>query len=433
MKLVYYAIIVLVLASCKHNSPERNNHKEGHFSGVFSYKNFSDTIEFDIERDSIGYQVFFTSLEQNANRIPFQNVQVQGDSISFLLQSDYYTYNFKNKWSANFSSLIGTLYVDSIAVPYVLEKDAPNQQNALRSEEISFESNGLQLFGTMWHPVKSFNKGLVLVTSSGNADRSASRAEAILFAKKGYTTFHYDKRGTGNSEGNWEAATMEELLSDDTNALQVFSAKSGIPLSKTGIKGSSQGATKIPYILNELTDLSYGIVVSCPGTTLLESDLNYWKNNNSDALGKDMHEAINLQRKVFEYIAGTIDRTELEKSIAAEQEKLWFSKIWVPNLEEVQIDTKLNYSPIPYFEKTQQPILIVQGTSDEIIPANSYASIATALEKAKNSHFETVLLEGASHSMNKVAKSDFPYWSKLHPAYIKTLEDWIARVPPSKP
>lgn len=41
---------------------------------------------------------------------------------------------------------------------------------------------------------------LIIVTSSGNSDRSASGAEAILFAQRGFTIFHYDKRGTGNSD-----------------------------------------------------------------------------------------------------------------------------------------------------------------------------------------------------------------------------------------
>lgn len=62
---------------------------------------------------------------------------------------------------------------------------------------------------------------------------------------------------------------------------------------------------------------------------------------------------------------------------------------------------------------------------DRIIPANSYELISEALKKAGNTGFEVVLLEGASHSMHKVGQSDFPYWSKLHPDYVTTIEDWV--------
>jgi dipeptidyl aminopeptidase/acylaminoacyl peptidase len=411
--------------SCNSNSEIKKDEKTGNFSGIFKHGNFSDKILFEIEQDSASFNVFFTSLEQNANRIPFQNVEVKGDSIHFNLQSDFYTYAFKNKWIDNYSKLQGSLTIDTITTLYTLEKKLLDNNNTPKSEELSFESDGLRLHGTIWYPDNAAGKAIIIVTSSGNADRSASRAEAILFAQMGFTTFHYDKRGTGNSEGNWNSATIEELSADDITAIQYFSNKTEIPLKEIGIKGSSQGATKIPYILNELKNLKYGIVVSCPGVTLLESDLNYWKNRNVEIVGKDIDEATIVQGKVFEFIAGNLSRKDVEKTLNNEKSNSWFKHIWVPNLDEVQTDKKLLYSPIPYFETTQQPILILQGTLDEIIPANSYEIISEALTKSGNKSFETILLEGASHSMYFVGESDFPYWSKLHPDYLKTIENWI--------
>jgi hypothetical protein len=414
--------------SCNSNSEIKKDEKTGNFIGIFKHGNFSDKILFEIERDSVSFNVFFTSLEQNANRIPVQNVEVNGDSINFKLQSDFYTYSFKNKWIDNYSKLQGSLTVDTSTTRYTLEKKLLDNSNTPKSEEIVFESNGLSLNGTIWYPNNNDKKALIIVTSSGNADRSASRAEAILFAQMGFTTFHYDKRGTGNSEGHWNIATIEELSADDVTAIKYFSKKTGIPLKKTGVKGSSQGAAKIPYILSELENLKYGIVVSCPGVTLLESDLNYWRNRNADVIGNEIDAATNFQRKVFEFIAGKLSRTDLEKAINNEKSNSWFANIWIPNLDEVQTDKKLLYSPIPYYETTKQPILILQGTKDEIIPANSYEIISEALIKSDNDNFKTVLLEGASHSMYYIGESDFPYWSKLHPDYLTTIENWINTV-----
>jgi dipeptidyl aminopeptidase/acylaminoacyl peptidase len=145
-------------------------------------------------------------------------------------------------------------------------------------------------------------------------------------------------------------------------------------------------------------------------------------------LENDLEEATALQRKVYEFIAGKTSRTDLERAIEKEKSKSWFDNIWVPNLDEVQTDKKLLYSPIPYFETTRQPLLILQGTLDEIIPANSYELISQALTKSGNGDFKIVLLEGASHSMYYVGESDFPYWSKLHPDYLKTIGGWIDTV-----
>jgi len=104
----------------------------------------------------------------------------------------------------------------------------------------------------------------------------------------------------------------------------------------------------------------------------------------------------------------------------------------VPNLNEIQVDKKLLYSPIPYFETVRQPVLILQGSLDEIIPANSHELISDALIKSNNNNFKAILLEGASHSMYNIGESDFPYWSKLHPDYLQTIDDWINTVSNTK-
>lgn len=414
--------------SCSSNKEINNGEKTGSFSGVFEYGNFSDKIRFDIEQDSTGFKVFFTSLEQNANRIPFQGTKVDGDSINFKLQSDFYTYSFSNKWFENKRKLKGYLTVDTVTVPYTLEKELPKNKQNPKIEDVRFESDELNINGTIWHPKNEGNKAIVILTSSGNSDRSASRAEALLFSQMGFVVFHYDKRGTGNSEGNWQSATIEQLLMDDITAIKYFSSQTGIAYEDIGIKGSSQGATKIPYVLSELENLKYGVVVSCPAVSLLESDLNYWKNRNEELLGNDLEDAAQLQKKVYEVIAGTLTKTALEDAIDRVESKSWFKHVWIPNLDEVLTDKKLLYSPIPYFEKTKQPLLILQGTMDEIIPTNSYEIISSALRKSGNDNFKTVLLEGASHSMYNAGNSDFPYWSKLHADYLITVEDWINTV-----
>lgn len=428
MKRIFVIFIALGIWSCSSNPEMNHGEKAGTYVGIFEHGNFSDNICFEIESDSANLKVFFTSLEQNANRIPVQNVAVNGDSINFKLQSDSYTYFFRNKWMAHYSKLQGSLTVDTITTHYTLEKERSDHSDTPASEEISLESNGIKLSGTIWYPDENANKGLVIVTSSGDSDRSASRAEAILFVRMGFTTLHYDKRGTGISEGNWQEATIEELAADDINTIRYFSEKTGIPLESIGIKGSSQGAAKIPYILSELENLKYGIAVSCPGVSLLESDLNYWKNRNGSTIGNEIEDATALQGKVFEFIAGTLSRADLEKAIESEKLKSWFDHIWIPNLDEVQTDKKLLYSPLPYFETTTQPVLILQGTSDEIIPENSHELISNALRKSGNSCFKTILLEGASHSMYYIGESDFPYWSKLHPDYLETIESWINKI-----
>ena len=317
------------------------------------------------------------------------------------------------------------LTVDNVSQRVDLIKTSVSDHPTHHKKDVELNSQGLKLFGTIYFPAKSNGKAIYFVTSSGNNDRSASRAETIRFAQQGYITFHIDKRGTGQSEGNWQGAEMESLCADDIKAIEYLSKTAKIPLSAIGIKGSSQGAAKVPYILNQLKDLSFGIAVSCPGSSLLESDINYWKNNHAQSIGEtDINEAIALQKMVYEFIAGTTNRNTLNAALDQNRYESWFSQIWVPDLDQVQIDKKLNYSPMPYFEKIKQPILLIQGMSDQIIPQNSYQVISKALSDA-NTKTEIVLLENADHSMNDQSPSDFPYWSSLHPDYLTIMFTWM--------
>lgn len=420
---MFMMLFMIVLTSCSQHGEEVS--REGIYQGVFTHGNFSDNISFKIQKDSSNYETFFTSLEQNAFQIPVRDIIVQDDSINFKLQSDTYTYDFTNSWNDDKTRLSGVLHVDTASVRYILKKRNATDEDEIQSKEVHFVSNGLLLGGTIWESKNPNKKAIIFITSSGGADRSGSRAEAQYFANKGFTTLHYDKRGTGVSKGDWQSANMEKLLSDDINAIRFFAEQTGIQLLQIGIKGSSQGASKIPYILNKLKELSFGIAVSCPGSTLLESDLNYWKNRNRGTLGKDLESAAQLQKKVFEHIAGKLSKSELEKAIEAEKSKTWFSSIWIPSPEEVQTDEKLVYNPLPYFEKTEQPLLIIQGTADEIIPHDSYKTISAALDIAQNKNYKVILLEDANHSMYFVGISDFPYWAKLHDDYLHSIDNWM--------
>ncbi|MFY0671939.1 MAG: prolyl oligopeptidase family serine peptidase [Bacteroidia bacterium] len=425
LPIAFIAVLSVLFSGCNSKKDAQKDDNLGTFIGTIEYGNFSDEITIDIEKDSLGLKAYFTSLGQNAYKIPFQDVTQNGDTISFSLQSDFYKYQFTNIFSNSSGKLIGILKVNSIEVPYQLNRLVSSENEPRMSNEVEFINDSLKHYGTVWYPKEPNGKAIVIVTSSGNADRSASRAQAILLARRGFTTFHYDKRGTGQSPGNWGIATMDELINDDIAAIEFFAKKEEFDQNSIGIIGSSQGGTKIPCLLSEMPGLGFGISVSCPGGTLLKSDINYWKNRKREVLGQNLELAADIQEAVFEYIAKSKSKDDLLKVLDASRYEEWFDKVWIPNLEEVQFDTKLNYNPLPHFEKTTQPILLIQGTKDEIIPENSYQIISEASAKNGKTNVEVSLLKNANHSMYAIVESDFPYWATLHPDYLNEITNWI--------
>lgn len=415
-------ISLLLLLFVALSTRSQNNTSEI-FSGEFQHGNFLTDLTIEIDRGKDSDQIFFSSPEQNAYRIPAREIFVQRDSVKFVLQSDFYRYAFEG--TINGDSLNLHLNVENADYPFSLTRNSTIDHNSIRSRDVQFQSGNLSLYGTVYLPQTPNGKAIYLLTSSGDQDRSGSSAEAQFFAKQGYMTMHVDKRGTGLSEGNWQESSIPELCTDDMRAITYLAEAYGLDFNSIGIKGSSQGASKVPYILSKMPELGFGMLISCPGSTLLESDLNYWKNSTRASLTEnDLDLAENLQRSVFLYMAGEKSEKELTEELEASKNKTWRSHVWVPDLDSVKIDRKLSYTPIPYLQQLKQPILVIQGSSDEIIPVNSLTKIKDLTEK-NNSKNNYVLLQNADHAMMYQGKSDFPYWPSLHPGYRNTMIKWL--------
>ena len=403
----------------------QRNDFSGLYTGAFKHGKFQTDVEFDIQATDDSYSIKFNSLSQNAFGIPAGDIKIKNDTLKFALQSDYYRYDFTSTLNEE-NELLTVLQVDGNSYDLKLLKESPTQSATFKSKDIRFRSEGLLLYGTIYYPENHNGKAIYIVTSSGNQDRSSSRAEALLFAKAGYISFHIDKRGTGISDGNWELASIPELCADDLHAIEFLHQSEKMDYTNIGIKGSSQGGTKIPYILKEQPKLAFGIVVSCPASTLWESDLNYWKNRNTEVIGSaDITDASELQGAVFQYIARIISREDLEKKIEENRSEPWFDKVWIPELDKVEFDKRLDYSPLPYFQHNTSPMLLIQGSKDEIIQLNSIDIIEKTIGKKGSKKNKYKELKGANHSMMESDNADFPYWQSLHPKYMDSMLKWI--------
>lgn len=398
----------------------------GLYSGPFKFESFETDLEFDISKINDQYIIKFNSLGQNAFGIPAGNVSINDTSLSFALQSDYFRYEFECT-SIDGNDLPCQLQVDGHTYDFILHKKNAIS-DSVKSKDIRLRSGSNLLYGTIYYPDQPNGKAIYLVTSSGNQDRSGSRAEALLFAKAGFISFHIDKRGTGLSDGNWQLADIPELCSDDLHALQFLHESEKLDFENIGIIGSSQGAAKIPYILKKQPNLAFGVVVSCPASTLMQSDLNFWKNRNRSIIGEsNIEDAALMQGAVFEYIASNLDKQSLEGKISENQSKSWFHQIWIPDLDEVIADKKLNYTPLPYFENLTSPLLIIEGSQDQVIPDSSLEKIEHSIGKKANRKNKYLRIEGADHSMMLRENSDFSYWSSLHPEFLKTVIRWTSQ------
>ena len=141
-------------------------------------------------------------------------------------------------------------------------------------------------------------------------------------------------------------------------------------------------------------------------------------------IGKEnIDQALKIQKAGYNYLAGNISYELLTEKKTDYDDEDWLKYVWIPE-RDIQKDYKLNFSGLPYFKKITQPVLVIQGLSDNVIPLNSYQTIEKAIGKSKSTNYQVITLENTSHSMTCL-NEEFPYFQILNPEYLNALTEWL--------
>lgn len=153
---------------------------------------------------------------------------------------------------------------------------ASNQtKDSILVKEIFFESEGVQLAGSIYHP-KDAQAAVVLVHGSDPVPRMTKLAE--LLAKNGLLVLTYDKRGVGESGGvyvgpqvgtnNISVDNLALLAKDASAAMNVVHQNNKeLPI---GLVGASQAGWIIPIAALKNPLVEFMVLFSSPTITTLE-------------------------------------------------------------------------------------------------------------------------------------------------------------------
>ena len=123
-----------------------------------------------------------------------------------------------------------------------------------REEIVSLDNRGAHLVGTLYLPDRPGSvPGIVLVHGSGPARRLLSHGYAAYFVRRGYAVLSYDKRGVGESTGQYGGGLREVcpdnvdlLASDASAALSLLAKRPQVQAGAVGFAGISQAGWIIP-------------------------------------------------------------------------------------------------------------------------------------------------------------------------------------------
>ena len=108
-----------------------------------------------------------------------------------------------------------------------------------RTERVIFENGSLKLLGDLLIPSGSGpHPAVVIVHGSGGSDRNGPggyyRLTAEHFQAQGFVVLTFDKRGVGDSAGEWRTASFATLASDAAAGFRFLRLRPEVDTQKAG-------------------------------------------------------------------------------------------------------------------------------------------------------------------------------------------------------
>ena len=255
-----------------------------------------------------------------------------------------------------------------------------------RDGAVKIENEGASLAGAVWYPGVGQPPfpAVVLVHGSGRVTRDDMITARTRFLSMGVAVLAYDKRGVGESTGEYDAVgvptsevRMPLLGRDALAALRVLKKLRGIDPSRLGFFGISQGGWIVPSALGDASpaEVRFAVIRSGP----------------AGSVGQEM---------VYSEATGDGIRPH-------------------ENLTPAQIDARVDaytgkagFDNLPALRKTRVPILWLIGEADESIPVRHTIRNLQSLAAA-GVPITLHTYPGADHGLF-TASGPAPFWEDVY-------------------
>ncbi len=295
------------------------------------------------------------------------------------------------------------------------------------TRDITFKSKDLQLAGTITIP-KSDGPfpAVLLVWGPGPQDKDGLGMLAGLahgLAKNGIATLRFDKRGVGESEGNFFRFSGEDTLNDLTSAIENLSQVSKIDKDRIAILGHSEGGYYAAALAKSNPLISACIIMSgLEIVNLPDTDLEMmWSFDKS---------ADKWDKEYLEDIAKTSKDTA---------DILMGGKDWAMLLQK-RVFLKKRYldmrkKPLDLLKGLKRPLLLLRGRKDTVISSEHIKLVEESLREVGNINYEIIEFNKLNHFFGKKLEDGIHRTSvSIDNEVIESISKWLKEtIPPPEP
>ena len=407
-----FLIVTLVLVSpC---SLYANNSLLGNWLGKAKSGDEETGFILHIENHQGQYQVSVSLPNIGVSKWPATDIEISNSSVSVNLPSD--SGKQKIKLSLVGNKLNGSWKDNPSSKPSTLILNRNNGGNGFSEHRLSIQGKAGNIGVSYVLPPntsltdnpKSF-PAVILTHGSGAVSRDINRFTAESFAKLGIAAIFYDKRGIGETDGDFDDITFEQLADDAISVAEHFNKQSAV--RSVGFWGHSQGGWIAPLAASRWQPSTFTIMSAGPTVTpAREAEWTYLypllKRNDIASIEPVLSKLVSswhdgLREDNFDKYRYLVDKYENQE---------WFESSGIDSLRTYFLGSfyesyklYMDYDPDAVLTQLKKPLMAIFSSDDESI--NSAESIEILQQfQEQGKHIQIVEYTGYSHSMRKLPK-----------------------------
>jgi pimeloyl-ACP methyl ester carboxylesterase len=321
----------------------------------------------------------------------------------------------------------------------------------LRSEPTRFSAravrvrrDGIVIAGTASAPMKASRRpAVVILHGGGNSSRGDSppyRFWGEYFAARGYVAFTYDKRGNGESTGDWKKVGFDERADDVLAIVSWLRQQPDVDPDRVGLFAVSQGTWVAGLGASRDPRVSFVVQVSGPVVSPYEADtfavMNRWRAAGLD--DRERAEAVRLWRQEVGVIRRPDDASGWDRyreAVHAAEKTAWYARSgyapstpadWFTAWYRLVAD----FDPIPHLEKLRAPVLWIYGELDSQSDVPRNVELIERIRKSAPVRFDVAKIARSGHGILAPVDSLGRALGPLStpPEFFEALESWLKRI-----
>jgi uncharacterized protein len=286
---------------------------------------------------------------------------------------------------------------------------------------VTFDNGDVTLAGTLLVPTAAGPHPGIVITHG--AERAGATREtygllATHYARRGVATLIYDKRGLGESTGDVDDATFDDLAADALAGHALLRAHPDIDPDRVGVAGFSQGGWIAAMTADRADDVAFVVAYSPSGFS--PADQQSWLFGSMLAVRGFDQTTITAADRISRMFYSTLDLVAagIMRPIP-DVPGFWFHAL-DPHLDTAAL-----------WERVDVPVFALWGELDCQVPARDSArTLRAALDRAGNDTYSLRVLPHADHSLMLAGPCEHELGTHgtghtYAPGYLGSAADWI--------